>query len=167
MEANDGLPTARCLVTAHNLCTRHHPATPSVILQTHMTTGVNTVDVGNNVPPSSNSRTLLHDLLAGGGIAGSAGIVIGHPFDSMKVRMQTTTRVATAAFSSAGGPLPMGSVPPTSMLTIGSSAAPPVQSLWAGIGAPLAMASVVNALIFLTYGSSSRMYVGRVLPKEE
>ena len=41
------------------------------------------------------SHHLLRDLAAGG-VAGSAGVVVGHPFDSIKVRMQNTTAAAFA-----------------------------------------------------------------------
>ena len=34
----------------------------------------------------------MHDLIAGG-VAGSAGIIVGHPLDSLKVRMQMITAI--------------------------------------------------------------------------
>lgn len=80
------------------------------------------------------NKTLpLHDLIAGG-VAGSAGIVVGHPLDSIKVRMQNSGGISSSIIQHQRG------------------------SVWAGIGAPLAMASVINASIFLTYGGTTRLW---------
>jgi solute carrier family 25 carnitine/acylcarnitine transporter 20/29 len=75
--------------------------------------------------------TAVYDLIAGG-IAGSAGIVVGHPFDTLKVRAQTGGN-AMAQFGGIG-------------------------TLFRGIGAPFATAALVNASIFCTYGESSRFW---------
>jgi solute carrier family 25 carnitine/acylcarnitine transporter 20/29 len=79
----------------------------------------------------------VHDLIAGG-IAGSASIVVGHPFDTVKVRMQVGAPGAGLASvaTSFGG----------------------VSSLFRGLGAPLSTAAVVNAIIFASYGASSRLW---------
>jgi len=78
--------------------------------------------------------TALQDLIAGG-IAGSMSVFIGHPFDTYKVRLQTSiiSSPGTAAF---GG----------------------VNSLFRGMGPPLSTAVAVNALIFSSYGASSRIW---------
>jgi solute carrier family 25 carnitine/acylcarnitine transporter 20/29 len=76
----------------------------------------------------------FHDLLAGG-IAGSASVIVGHPFDTMKVRMQTTGNV--------GGDL---------------MNAKAIKGLFRGMGPPLGAAGLVNALVFSTYGWSNRMW---------
>lgn len=76
----------------------------------------------------------LHDLIAGG-VAGSASVIVGHPFDTIKVRLQT---------SSAG--------------TKGASTSGGFKSLFSGMGAPLSTAAVVNAIIFASYGSSTRLW---------
>mmetsp|Transcript_8435 Transcript_8435/g.17556 ORF Transcript_8435/g.17556 Transcript_8435/m.17556 type:complete len:352 (+) Transcript_8435:165-1220(+) len=83
--------------------------------------------------------SFFHDFIAGG-IAGSASVVVGHPMDTLKVRMQT----------SKGNP----SIP---SLVIGSKYGGPM-TLFSGMGAPLSAACVVNALIFSSYGWSSRLY---------
>ena len=85
-------------------------------------------------PPSENTVkiTALHDLVAGG-VAGSASVVVGHPFDTIKVRQQVNT---------------------------GSSG---ISSLYRGLAAPLAAATLVNALVFGSYGMAARIwdqYVG-------
>ena len=76
----------------------------------------------------------IHDLVAGG-VAGSAGIVIGHPFDTLKVRYQ----MASSAPCSAAATLQL-------------------TGLMRGIAAPFAMAAFVNASIFTTFGEASRFW---------
>ena len=85
--------------------------------------------------------TALHDLIAGG-IAGSASVIVGHPFDTIKVRLQTMTS------------------PPSSGNGNGASSSTSggFKSLFKGMGAPLSTAAIVNAIIFATYGSSTRLW---------
>jgi hypothetical protein len=78
----------------------------------------------------NNEVSILHDLIAGG-IAGSASVVVGHPMDTIKVRMQTGTSSALS-----GG----------------------FRSLFKGMAAPLSSATAVNAIIFASYGSSTRIW---------
>ena len=80
---------------------------------------------------STEEVTALQDLIAGG-LAGSISVVVGHPFDTYKVRLQTTS---------------------TSLQSSSS-----LRSLYRGIGPPLSTAAVVNALIFSSYGESSRWW---------
>ena len=77
----------------------------------------------------------INDLCAGG-IAGSAGIFVGHPLDSLKVRMQMS-----------GGSL-------RKILSQSSK----LGSVWNGLPAPLAGAAALNACIFLTYGNTTRLW---------
>ena len=80
--------------------------------------------------------TAIHDLIAGG-IAGSASVVVGHPFDTIKVRMQTGVGGGSSSMlSSFGG----------------------ISSLFRGMAAPLSTAAIVNAIIFSSYGASSRLW---------
>mmetsp|Transcript_35625 Transcript_35625/g.72895 ORF Transcript_35625/g.72895 Transcript_35625/m.72895 type:complete len:365 (-) Transcript_35625:41-1135(-) len=93
--------------------------------------------------------TALQDLIAGG-VAGSASVVVGHPFDTYKVRLQTGGGgKASASARQFGG----------------------IGSLYRGMSAPLATAAVVNAAIFSSFGESSRYwdkYVdGKVAQKDE
>ena len=81
------------------------------------------------------SSNATHDLIAGG-IAGSAGIFVGHPLDSLKVRMQMS-----------GGSI-------RNILSQSST----LGSVWNGLPAPLAGAAALNACIFLTYGSTTRLW---------
>jgi len=76
----------------------------------------------------------FHDLIAGA-VAGSAGVVVGHPFDTVKVRMQMATH--SPSF-------------PASALQL--------NGLMRGIAAPFAMAAFVNASIFTTFGETSRLW---------
>jgi solute carrier family 25 carnitine/acylcarnitine transporter 20/29 len=77
----------------------------------------------------------IADLMAGG-LAGMAGIFVGHPLDSLKVRMQM------------GG----GSI--RTLLSQSST----FGSVWNGLPAPLAGAATLNACLFFTYGSTTRLW---------
>ena len=111
------------------------------------------------------SHHLLRDLAAGG-VAGSAGVVVGHPFDSIKVRMQNTTAAAVVSASSSSSFLSLvpSSSPSSSTTTTGGTRALRhrnyLRGAWAGLSAPLAAASIVNASVFLTYGLSTRTWDG-------
>lgn len=83
--------------------------------------------------------SFFHDFIAGG-IAGSASIVVGHPMDTLKVRMQTAK-----------------GNPSIASLAIGSKYGGPA-TLFRGVTAPLSAACAVNAIIFSSYGWSSRLY---------
>mmetsp|Transcript_46829 Transcript_46829/g.69643 ORF Transcript_46829/g.69643 Transcript_46829/m.69643 type:complete len:314 (-) Transcript_46829:1333-2274(-) len=89
------------------------------------------------VEPQEPQVTAFHDLIAGG-VAGCASVVVGHPFDTIKVRLQTGSGSAnlSSVSSSFGG----------------------ISSLFRGMAAPLSTAAVVNALIFSAYGTSSRVW---------
>lgn len=86
--------------------------------------------VGRNHRPAT---SVWKDLFAGG-VAGSAGIVIGHPFDTIKVRLQQIQAVQPERNAST------------------------YRGLFQGIGAPLATAAVVNASVFSVYGATSRLW---------
>jgi len=88
-----------------------------------------------NQQPQPQPVTALQDLIAGG-VAGSASVIVGHPFDTYKVRLQTSTTSSPSNAAAFGG----------------------VSSLFRGMGAPLSTAAVVNALIFSSYGESSRIW---------
>ncbi|VEU43676.1 unnamed protein product [Pseudo-nitzschia multistriata] len=83
------------------------------------------------------------DLLAGG-IAGTVGIGIGHPFDTIKVRFQqghTPPEAKRAGIPTARTPQPS-----------------PYRGLYRGLGAPLATAALVNASVFCVYGATARQW---------
>ncbi len=86
-------------------------------------------DDGDNKPPPVSA---LQDLIAGG-IAGSASVLVGHPFDTYKVQLQVSKVGTKPTITSLG-------------------------TLYRGLTAPLSMAAVVNAIIFSSYGESSRLY---------
>ena len=86
----------------------------------------------------------IHDLIAGG-VSGSAGIIVGHPLDSIKVRMQMMSHHSST--------VAVGGRTRSSVISLSE-----LGSLWKGIGAPLAMAAVVNASVFFTYGGSTRLW---------
>ena len=88
-----------------------------------------------NQSAATGKNNALQDIIAGG-IAGSAGIIVGHPLDSLKVRMQMN-----------GG----------SIQTLLSQSSK-LGSVWNGLPAPLAGAAALNASIFLTYGGTTRLW---------
>ena len=95
-----------------------------------------TTNVTTNTTNQPHKVTALQDLIAGG-IAGSASVIVGHPFDTYKVRLQTSTSKST----------------PTNAAAFGG-----ISSLFRGMAPPLSTAAVVNALIFSAYGESSRLW---------
>ena len=84
---------------------------------------------------STEEVTALQDLIAGG-VAGSISVIVGHPFDTYKVRLQTTSAPLKSASLSGASP--------QSSQTYASS----LRCLYRGIGSPLSTAAVVNALVF-------------------
>jgi len=82
-----------------------------------------------------NEVTFFHDFIAGG-LAGSASVVVGHPFDTIKVRFQTSNMGIMQSMAEFGG----------------------VSSLFRGMAAPLSAAAAINAIVFSSYGASSRFY---------
>ncbi|KAL7463849.1 hypothetical protein ACHAXS_004202 [Conticribra weissflogii] len=96
----------------------------------------NNHEINNN---ESTEVTVFQDLVAGG-IAGSASVIVGHPFDTIKVRLQTMSASSSSR---------------NSMLSASSGG---FKSLFKGMGAPLSTAAAVNAIIFASYGSSTRIW---------
>lgn len=92
--------------------------------------------------------SLRKDLLAGG-IAGTAGIAIGHPFDTIKVRLQQQQPPPPPQ-----QPLNTPKIPAARLKGNPST----YRGLYRGIGAPLLTAAVVNASVFCTYGATSRLW---------
>jgi solute carrier family 25 carnitine/acylcarnitine transporter 20/29 len=86
--------------------------------------------------------TFLQDLVAGG-MAGSASVIVGHPLDTLKVRVQNSASSSASSSSSLAA----------SIAEFGG-----LSSLFRGMGAPLSAAAVVNAIVFSSYGLGSRMY---------
>ncbi|GKY95380.1 hypothetical protein MPSEU_000499600 [Mayamaea pseudoterrestris] len=82
--------------------------------------------------------TFMQDFIAGG-LAGSCSVIIGHPLDTAKVRVQNSL-----------------SANPTFLSTIRDFGG--VSSLFRGMSAPLGTAALVNAIIFSSYGMASTAY---------
>lgn len=100
---------------------------------------------GQPITSGSNQRaptSIWKDLFAGG-VAGTAGIAIGHPFDTIKVRLQQQVQRP---------------VYPKMHAVILEGNALTYRGLFQGIGAPLAFAAVVNASVFSVYGATSRLW---------
>lgn len=94
------------------------------------------VTSSNVYEEKTKSVSIINDLIAGG-IGGIAGIIVGHPFDSIKVRYQMVSSSNVTALN-------------VQQFT--------VSSLFRGIGAPITTAALVNASVFMTYGASSRVF---------
>lgn len=84
---------------------------------------------------NSDEISFIHDFIAGG-VAGSASVIVGHPFDTIKVRLQTSNATIVSSIYEFGG----------------------ITSLFRGMTAPLGAAAVINAIVFGSYGFSSRLY---------
>lgn len=93
------------------------------------------------------TATMFQDLVAGG-ISGSAGVVVGHPLDSIKVKLQTNGNIGAVPVK-----LPQSLSSPPTLAFVENT-----RSLFRGIGAPFAAAALVNACIFCVYGSTTRLW---------
>jgi hypothetical protein len=91
----------------------------------------NEVGPGN---PSGKKATVTQDIISGG-VAGSISVIVGHPFDTIKVRLQSNSSATISGIFSSGW-----------------------LSLFRGIGPPLSTATLLDATIFATYGTSSRLW---------
>ena len=94
------------------------------------------------------------DLLAGG-IAGTAGIAIGHPLDTIKVRLQQQQQPSNSKIPTDTSRRRTATAAVTNTVNVQPST---YRGLYRGIGAPLATAALVNASVFCTYGATSRLY---------
>jgi len=104
----------------------------------------------NTLPISdvSFTRTKVNarnDLIAGA-IAGSASIIVGHPLDTLKVQLQTTS--CNNTYLSNGNNLSFGNMYKKNTLS----------SLFRGITAPLASIALVNSLKFYSFGVSTQLW---------
>ncbi|KAF0852870.1 mitochondrial solute carrier family 25 (mitochondrial carnitine/acylcarnitine transporter) member 20/29 [Andalucia godoyi] len=79
----------------------------------------------------------VKDFIAGT-VAGSAQVISGHPFDTIKVRMQTSAAGSTSAMRIVRD-------------VIGKEG---VRSFFRGMGPPLAGVGAVNAVLFVAYGKA-------------
>jgi hypothetical protein len=93
---------------------------------------------GSSFEQAGEEVTFFHDFIAGG-VAGSISVIVGHPFDTMKVRIQTSPSKR-------------------SLISLATSNGGVVGSLYRGMAAPLSSACILNAMVFSTYGWSSRIY---------
>ena len=83
-------------------------------------------------------RHIYHDLCAGT-IGGVSGIIAGHPIDTIKVRLQTTS-------------IPLWTV----LRTLSTDG---VNGFYKGMLSPIVSNAPINAILFATYGSLSRMFL--------
>ncbi|KAK9810326.1 hypothetical protein WJX72_008725 [[Myrmecia] bisecta] len=87
------------------------------------------------------------DLMAGT-VAGSAQLVVGHPFDTIKVKLQSQPQPAPGM-----KPMYSGALDATRQ-TIAKEG---LQGLFKGMGAPLATVALFNAVLFTVRGQMERL----------
>jgi solute carrier family 25 (mitochondrial carnitine/acylcarnitine transporter), member 20/29 len=97
------------------------------------------IDDNNSNNNDEQEITFLYDFIAGG-VAGSASVIVGHPFDTIKVRLQTAVTTSNNSI----------------IQTIREFGG--ISSLFRGMTAPLGAAAIINAIVFGSYGFSSRLY---------
>lgn len=114
---------------------------------------------GSSFETTEEEVTFFHDFIAGG-IAGSCSVVIGHPFDTIKVRRTNseTQCISAGFFLIFLSQVRLQTSAKKQSLTSLATSYGGVGSLFRGMAAPLSAACVVNALIFSTFGWSSRIY---------
>jgi len=117
----------------------HHDHSPSSLSQQNPVAAIVEGSKINTKIEDEHEVSFFHDFIAGG-VAGSASVVVGHPLDTLKVRMQTAK-----------------GKPSIASLAMGSKYGGPT-TMFRGMAAPLSAACAVNAIIFSSYGWSSRLY---------
>ena len=110
-----------------------------VRMSTYRTDDKSTTTTTNDNTTDTNLKP-MHDLIAGG-VAGSVSVIVGHPFDTIKVNMQAAASNAKQLncynyYSSLSN----------------------IQSLYRGVAAPLSTAAVFNAVVFASFGSFTRLW---------
>lgn len=93
----------------------------------------------------------LRDLIAGT-FGGICGIVAGHPFDTIKVRMQTKHSTASLGV--------FGTIKKTLRVE------GPL-GFFKGLPAPIATAAPINAVVFYIYGRAERSVDTRLTPLQQ
>jgi solute carrier family 25 (mitochondrial carnitine/acylcarnitine transporter), member 20/29 len=84
-----------------------------------------------------------YDEVVAGGISGMAGVCVGHPFDTVKVKMQTSMKYTSPLQCLRGVAQTNG-----------------IRALFNGIIPPLGIATAVNAVLFFSYEFSLRAICG-------
>lgn len=119
------------------------------------------------------SSTSVSNSVIAGYAAGISGTIVGHPFDSAKVWLQTNTNSSSIG-TQAGTPTTVPSNKTTrstqvALVTNTTTYAPPlraqavaqhVKRLYAGITGPLLTVGIVQSLNFAVYDSTRRMLYG-------
>lgn len=108
-------------------------------------------DAGPSQPGPSKRTAPSVDFLAGG-IAGAAGLVVGQPFDVVKVRIQTPQ--FAGRYASTFGAL--GAIMREEK----------VQGLFKGVTSPMAGIAFINGLVFTSYSFFMRLQIPRNDPQE-
>eukprot|EP00752_Nemacystus_decipiens_P002352 g2222.t1 len=109
--------------------------------------GPEDIDMGN-------ARDVAIDFMAGV-VSGISGIVVGQPFDTIKVRLQTQDLPSSSSAAAAAGNNPP-KVKGAMACAVETVSKEGVLALFKGMGTPLASAALVNAICFGAYAQSQR-----------
>ena len=107
------------------------------------------------LPSSSSSSSSSSSLVAfiSGGVGGACSVLLGHPLDLVKVRMQTATTTTTTA---AGGGVGSAATTVSGMLAEIVRAEGGARGLFRGVGAPLLTVVPTTAVAFWGYDVGRR-----------
>jgi len=116
------------------------PAT-AVVIQAHPTKpSTAAIEAEENEAPAKKSESALKSFISGG-VGGACAVLVGHPLDLVKVRMQTGGASSNSVFGMLS----------TTMRTEG------VRGLYRGVSAPLTAVSPMFAVSFWSYDMGQRM----------
>lgn len=90
-------------------------------------------------PRNRSSITLNHSSAGAGAIGGSAGVIFGHPLDTVRVRMQQPGAARLGGMTAVWAGMVKGEGK---------------RALFQGMGGPLVTAAFQNAVSFQSYGAS-------------
>ncbi|CDJ26288.1 hypothetical protein CFC21_040698 [Triticum aestivum] len=102
-----------------------------------------------------------HEFVAGG-VGGMAGVLAGHPLDTLRIRLQQPPRPVSPGITAARVTRPPSAV----ALLRGILRAEGPSALYRGMGAPLASVAFQNAMVFQVYAILSRSLDRRMSTSE-
>lgn len=117
---------------------------------------VSVSDATSFVYPFSKSSRKLFDPLCAGYVAASAGILVGHPLDSMKVHLQTKNSEVNVVVSSRVTSSHMKTSSCGTLAETKYESKKSLRALYAGISGPLLTSGVVASINFALYDTFRR-----------
>lgn len=105
-----------------------------------------------------------HEFVAGG-VGGMAGVLAGHPLDTLRIRLQQPPPPASPGITT--GHARLAARPPSAVALLrGIVRAEGPSALYRGMGAPLASVAFQNAMVFQVYAILSRSLDSRTCTSE-